>query len=265
MTQIKTLQKLGFTEYEARAYISLAKLGPSTVKEIVEESKLPRNKTYESLQKLEEKNRIISLPLSPKKFKITDPENLKNEADKIISSVKEIIETIKQPKSKEYKDMFWVIKSQKAITDKMASEMAKAQQEILGSATFSKPFYRNIRELQKAIKRGVKVKFISTFKKERIPVYKEYINIGVEMRIFNEKKFGPLMPRTGIYDKSKARLTIGNPEIKNQDDYITIWSESKTFSNTIRNQFFHMWQHAKPIEKYLEEHSKKLNLNKTPS
>ena len=55
MDGIKTLKKLGLTEYESRAYLSLARLGPSTVKEIVLDSNLPRNKAYEALQRLETK------------------------------------------------------------------------------------------------------------------------------------------------------------------------------------------------------------------
>ena len=57
MDSIKLLRRIGMTEYEARAYLSLARLGPSTVREIVLESKLPRNKAYEALQRLEEKNK----------------------------------------------------------------------------------------------------------------------------------------------------------------------------------------------------------------
>ena len=53
MDKIKLLMKLGLTEYEGRAYMSLAKLGISTVREIVQDSKLQEikhMKPYKSLK-----------------------------------------------------------------------------------------------------------------------------------------------------------------------------------------------------------------------
>jgi len=94
MDQLKTLQKLGLTEYEARAYLALARLGPSTVREIVLESKLPRNKAYEALQRLEEKNKVVSLPVSPKKFKITGIEFFKDEIRDMNNSLDEMAKII---------------------------------------------------------------------------------------------------------------------------------------------------------------------------
>ena len=58
MENLKLLRSLGFNEYEARTFLSLSELGASSAKEISEFSKVPRNKTYEVLQKLESKARI---------------------------------------------------------------------------------------------------------------------------------------------------------------------------------------------------------------
>jgi sugar-specific transcriptional regulator TrmB len=151
MEQIKLLRKLGFTDYEARAYISLAKLGPSTVREIVIESKLPRNKTYEALQKLEQKEKIISLPVSPKKFKITDPESFKEEIEELNTSVNNLIKLIEQPKLNEYKELFWIIKGKKAIENKLAIQNTKAEKEILSCNKLSKVLYKNIKTMKQAV------------------------------------------------------------------------------------------------------------------
>ncbi len=252
MEKIKTLRKLGLTEYEARAYLSLAKLGPSTVKEIVLESKLPRNKTYEALQKLEQKNKIMSLPISPKKFKITNPEIFKEEAESITNSVNELIKIIEQPRIQEFKEMFWVIKGQEAIREKMNQENKNAKKEILTCASISKPFYKNIRSMKDSIKKGIKFQLICNFDKNCIESYKEYQKTGIKIRIFNEEKFGPLLPRISIYDKTKARLTVGQPEVKKREDYITLWTESKAFAQMLRNHFLNMWKQCEPIEKYLK-------------
>ena len=60
MEKIELLKSLGFTEYEARTYLALSDLGPSSAKEISNYSKLPKNKTYEMLNKMEKKSIIAS-------------------------------------------------------------------------------------------------------------------------------------------------------------------------------------------------------------
>lgn len=253
MNSIKLLKKLGLTEYEARAYLSLARLGPSTVREIVTDSRLPRNKTYEALQKLEDKNKVVVLPISPKKYKITNPELFKEEILEINNSMDELIKIIEQPKTIEFKELFWIIKGQKAIQEKLSLQTTKSEKEVLTCNTLSQVLYRNKNTMSDAVKRGVKVKMICNFDKSKISIYKSWLETGARIRIFNEKLFGPLLPRISTFDGKIARLTIGEPEIKNKDDYITMWTESRAFAQMLRNHFMNMWNKCKPIEEYMED------------
>ncbi len=250
MENIELLQKMGLTEYEARAYISLARLGVSTVKEIVHDSKLPRNKTYEALQKLELRNLIISMPRSPKKFKITNTEIIKKEVESMNKTVENLIKLIEEPKTNEFKELFWIIKSKKAITKKMSIQNSKSKKEIIGCNRFSEIHYENMREMKNAVDRGVKMKFISTFDIDKIENYKKYLKTGIEIRVWNEKEFGPLLQRMTVFDDDCARITIGRPEITNHDDYITIFSDSKAFTLMMKNTLKNMWKKCKPIEDY---------------
>ena len=170
MDQIRLLQKLGLTEYESRAYFSLSKLGPSTVKEIVLDSNLPRNKTYEALQKLEQKNKVMSLPVSPRKYKISNPEVFKEEIKELNDSVDSLIKLIEQPKITEFKDLFWVIKGKKAIEEKLASQNTKVEREILACNKLSKILYKNIRTMKEAVDKGISVKMICTFDKNKTKI-----------------------------------------------------------------------------------------------
>ena len=249
MDQIKLLKKLGLTEYESRAYLSLVNLGPSTVKEIVLDSKLPRNKADEALQKLEDKNKIMSIPVSPKKYKITNIEVFKEEVQDINNSVDLLIKTLNQPKKTDFKDLFWVIKGKKAIEERLSIQNSKTEKEILSCNNLSKVLYKNIRTMEKAIKRGVKVKMICTFDKNKISSYKEWISTGAKIRVFNEKLFGPLLPRISIFDGEIARLTVGSPEVKKEEDFITLWTESKAFAQMLKNHFRNMWDNSEPIER----------------
>ncbi len=252
MDSIKLLIKLGLTEYEARAYSSLVKLGASTVREIVLESKLPRNKAYEALQKLEEKNKVLSLPVTPKKYKISDPEAFRVEVQDLTKAVNELIKQVERPKVTEFKDLVWLIKGQKAVQEKLLLTNTKVKKEILGCNVLSKILYKHIRMMKEAVKRGVNVKIICKYDPDKNRVYSAWLKTGAEIRVFNEKIFGPLLPRISIFDGEIARLTIGAPEVKRKEDYITFWTESKAFAQMLRNHFLNMWKESKPIQEYLQ-------------
>lgn len=60
-TTLKELQSLGFSEYEARAYVALLKSSPLNGYELAKASGLPRANVYSVLQKLEERGAVVRL------------------------------------------------------------------------------------------------------------------------------------------------------------------------------------------------------------
>ena len=73
---IKLLRDIGFTEYEAKAYIALVALGSATIREISELSKVPASKLYEILPRLEERGWIFSITDRPIRYIARDPEEV---------------------------------------------------------------------------------------------------------------------------------------------------------------------------------------------
>ncbi|AEI40478.1 TrmB family transcriptional regulator [Paenibacillus mucilaginosus] len=61
----KELQKLGFSQYECKAYISLLKYSPITGYEISKRSGVPRSMIYEVLGKLLDKGAVYIVPSEP--------------------------------------------------------------------------------------------------------------------------------------------------------------------------------------------------------
>jgi sugar-specific transcriptional regulator TrmB len=77
MDAASLLQKLGFSEYEARAYVALLQRSPLNGYELAKASGIPRPNIYAILQKLEERNAIVRLetatgtryvPVAPEKL-----------------------------------------------------------------------------------------------------------------------------------------------------------------------------------------------------
>ncbi|MFN3928708.1 MAG: TrmB family transcriptional regulator, partial [Thermoflexus sp.] len=56
---VERLQQLGFSEYEARAYVALLQASPLTGYELAKRSGIPRPNIYEVLQRLEERGAVL--------------------------------------------------------------------------------------------------------------------------------------------------------------------------------------------------------------
>ncbi len=251
MHNINLLKKLGFTEYEARTYVALSELGPSTAKEISEYSKLPKNKTYEMLNKLENKEKIVSLPVTPRKYKILDINQLKeNVTDQkkqinlIEKKLNKFIEESSKPKLKEFKEIFWIIRGKKAIIEKMTNQNKKAKKEILSINRLSTANPVNLRNMKIAINNGAKVKFLAPDLKNNKQALK-WQSIGCELRDYDEIKYGPIGTRIGVFDKKIVRITFGEPDVNREEDYITLWAESPHLANILRNYFMNIWNKSK--------------------
>jgi sugar-specific transcriptional regulator TrmB len=199
---------------------------------------------------------VVSLPLSPKKYKITNPELFRDEIDELNITVSSLLKMIEQPKKTEFKEVFWILKGKKAIEDRLYIQNKKTKFEILTCNKNPKLIYKNIRTIQDAVKRGVKVKVICTLEHHTLESHKAWMKAGAELRVFNKEKFGPLLPRITIFDSEVARLTVGEPEIPDDEDYLTLWTESRSFAFMLKSQFMNMWRNSEPIEKYLKKKKK---------
>lgn len=72
------MKKLGFTAYEAKAYISLLKKNPATRYELSKNSGVPRSAIYDTIRKLETIGAVNGTYTEPKKFMPLPPEELFN-------------------------------------------------------------------------------------------------------------------------------------------------------------------------------------------
>lgn len=73
---INNLQKLGFTENEARIYATLVCMKTATAREIYETSGVPRPKVYKVLRRMEEKGYVQITEGEPIHFSCICPEEL---------------------------------------------------------------------------------------------------------------------------------------------------------------------------------------------
>jgi len=73
---IENLKILGMTEYEARVYTSLVKLGKATAREVHDDSGVPRARVYDILDKLAKKGFADVEEAEPKQYRAVEPEKI---------------------------------------------------------------------------------------------------------------------------------------------------------------------------------------------
>ncbi|AAM03811.1 TPA: TrmB family transcriptional regulator [Methanosarcina acetivorans] len=73
---IDNLQKLGFTENEAKIYSVLVCLKKANAREIFEASGVPRSKIYKVLRRMEEKGYVQIIDGQPTCYRAKEPEEL---------------------------------------------------------------------------------------------------------------------------------------------------------------------------------------------
>jgi sugar-specific transcriptional regulator TrmB len=127
------LKKLGFTEYEAKAYISLVGFGMATAREIHEHSGVPQGRIYSVLKSLSDKNYIEIQEGNPSYYYAENPGavlgKLKNDMnvsiDKSIEYLSELHLDSKPPST------IWAIHSEWGIKNRLKTLIQNADREIL--------------------------------------------------------------------------------------------------------------------------------------
>jgi sugar-specific transcriptional regulator TrmB len=79
---LRHLQKLGFSDYEARAYVALLRDYPATRYQLSQNAAIPESKIYEVVRRLQDKGVIAGLQGRPPRFVPLAPQDLVDQLDR---------------------------------------------------------------------------------------------------------------------------------------------------------------------------------------
>ena len=159
-TLLKDLQGLGFSDYEAKAYVALLRLQPATAYEVSKEARLPKANSYTVLESLSNKEAAQPVSENPVRYMATPPEVL---FERISESTERrcnrLIEGLKDLGSLPQQDYVWSISGQDAVDAQIRQMIHQAHKHlwIKASEDVLEP-YRAL--LQQAADRGVFVMII---------------------------------------------------------------------------------------------------------
>lgn len=129
------LHQLGFSEYEAKAYITLLKYNPVTGYELSKNSGVPRSMIYQTLQRLIDKGAVLSIMGQPIKYIPTDSQEL---LDRFRTNYNALVENLGEELSQvsnvvDY-SYFWNLKGYAAIIEKTKNVIADTKDSLYISA-----------------------------------------------------------------------------------------------------------------------------------
>jgi sugar-specific transcriptional regulator TrmB len=154
------LQALGFSEYEARAYIALFKLQTATAYEVSKLAGLPKANSYAVLESLTKKEAAQPVSESPVRYVAVAPavlfRRIANTTDKRCARLADRISNLAHSDDRGY---VWSISGEEAIADKIQSMITDATSHIWVKAE-SSMLEPHRAALQKAANRGVSIMII---------------------------------------------------------------------------------------------------------
>lgn len=242
-------QSFGLTSYESKILLSLEKLKKANAKEISRDSGVPQNKIYKIMRDFEKSHLLEQIPGEQKSYRLL---NLKTfissklkEKEKDLNELKKIHKKFGKINNENF--IFSLIVGQKAIMDRLAENNAFVGKEIFGVQRNWKVWGEGLRQMSKAIKKGVDVRFIGLINEETKKRALEWKKLGCNVKAYNSI-FGQYPLRFTVFDNKEARITIGKPEITDPKKYVTVWTTSKPLIKILRSQFLEMWKNSVPIE-----------------
>ncbi|MEM5829366.1 MAG: helix-turn-helix domain-containing protein [Candidatus Aenigmatarchaeota archaeon] len=248
---IKTLQKFGLTEYEAKTYVALSLLGLAKASEISKQACVPQSKIYTTLESLMEKQLVETSGERPKLFKAVTPRfvirSLLEAKEKEFRNLREkafLISRLLRPieVDEELVEGIWVQKTEKYMEslDKLIQLLKKARRfvyELMESLPYSSSYRRALLE---AKARGVKLHLITT-NLENWEKVKWYLRSGIKLKLADVG----MHPRIIVIDGEEAIVRL---EDGNKLSFHSIWSKDPSFVNMLSNYMRSLWERGKEVK-----------------
>ncbi len=232
---VNKLKQVGFSEYEAKAYIALLEENPLTAYEIAKISGIPTSKIYEVIKKLENKRTVQSIHGERSKMFIPIPpdefiQNFRVDMDGKLQAVRNELKDIRTGMDTSYT---WHIKDHEGLVLKAKRMLDTASENIILSI-WPDEAKLLIESLEEAVSRNVKIAMLH-YGPASLKIKQTYIH-PVKEALFAEKGARGLTLVADSKEALNARITGRQTE--------AIWSMNGGFvvltENYIRHEIYQM-------------------------
>ncbi len=125
------MQKLGFTDYEARIYIQLLTTTPATAYELSKAAGIPRSNAYGALENLNRRAAVQAVSEDPVRYVAVAPRDMlariASSASKLCDDLAESLSAIAKP---EDTHTVWTVWGEAAVDEKIRAMLDKAERHV---------------------------------------------------------------------------------------------------------------------------------------
>jgi len=261
------LRGVGLNLYERKLWVALLSKGIATAGELASAASVPRSRTYDVLESLENKGFIVTQPSKPLKFVALSPEEalmkvkekekekikvIENKLDRIRSSklMQELNGIYEEGKESVIPgDLSGAIKGGFSVTQQFDTMLKNAKNSVNVVTTpqgVNQLFENHLSTLQKLKKSGVNIRIATDMKKSPSEAIKALGDIA-EIRHITEEL--PLTGKFYVIDEDQVMMGLSDPEIRSTQETM-FWTKSSHAAKNMVNPLFNLvWEKATPKKK----------------
>jgi len=259
--EMSALRRLGLTEYEARIYLALIKLGPKKASEVSFFGQVPRTKAYGAIRELRRKGLLQIVPGKPELYapsspsevlmplvtkldrELKDSEGVVQELAVLHESSKFIRREIPQEASE-----FWQIDGRQDVFKKLHQIFNDATKWINFSTNATgliRAYKAHSEVLERARKQGVVVRVLSSISSENSTIAKELSEVVEVKRVDT-----PFSASFASVDARELLVIESKPDDLRTDrgSDLAIWTTNKLLVELHEQFFERVWNASTPIE-----------------
>jgi sugar-specific transcriptional regulator TrmB len=257
---VQSLMKLGLTEYEARIYVVLSKMGPRNASEISFLGKVPRPKTYGAIRGLESKGLLRIVPGKPERYMAISPNDvLVPLVDKLNRETTECVQVVENlalafessqyvytEKPYERYDL-WSVRGRDKVYKRIQDMIGEAKVNVFFTTTANglvRIYKAHSEVLEKAASRGAKVKVTAPINQGNQSVARELGEV-IEVRNINS-------PITKFVSADSAEIIftedIPDDTNVNAGQDVATWTNDPLLVRAHEKIFDQVWNTLQPKE-----------------
>ena len=233
------LERLGLTEYEAKALDALFKLQEAQAPSISRHAQIPKTRVYDVLDRLVKKNVLIEIFGRPKKYRVIEPqkalnlllEQKTNEIKRMEKEAQKVMSELSVSRKDSSAEKVLKVKTESDFVKILANEIENARKSVVGFTKMGSSI-KNV--LSDAAGKNVDIKILNTSSLDE----SELKQLGIAGKNFTHDL------NAYIIDKKKLILAINDFKKQSPDYHFTVW-HNREMVEMVASYFDKCWKKAR--------------------
>lgn len=134
-TAIRTLRSFGFTEYESKCFVALARIRTGTASDVSDVADVPQSRVYDCMETLQERGLVHVQHGTPRRFRAVAPDEAVATLDQWcrerLDRLDELLPTLTVAGQSEEAGTVWTMEGKAEISDRLVALLDDAEAEVL--------------------------------------------------------------------------------------------------------------------------------------